>query len=193
MIYFSYISVSECCLNFLCFSWKSRCLWGICYGDIKIHSYEKENYSSSSTKGEHGLIITSSSEDENVQEKLKEDFRLCYAAGVGYKTLCVLDHTVDAYLLSKGSTYHWDICAPHAILLAMGGGIVACKTALKNPTDDIKQLQVRTFFSLQDLCFRLSIAFCFVILVIILLFKEYVLKTIKRNSNNKLICNLHQR
>lgn len=123
-------------------SWKSRCLWGICYGDIKIHSYEKENHPSSSTKGEHGLIITSSSEDENVQEKLKEDFRLCYAAGVGYKTLCVLDHTVDAYLLSKGSTYHWDICAPHAILLAMGGGIVACKTALKNPTDDIKQLQI---------------------------------------------------
>ena len=125
-------------------SWKSRCLWGICYGDIKIHSYEVEKHLSSPTNREHNLIITSSSEDENVQKKLKQEFDLCYAAGVGYKTLCVLDHTVDAYLLSKGSTYHWDTCAPHVILLAMGGGIIAYKSALENPKDDCTQLQVRT-------------------------------------------------
>lgn len=124
-------------------SWKSRCFWGICYGDIKLHSNKTIDDISPSSKQEHGLVITSSSEDDEVQAKLKKGFRLCHSAGVGYKTVCVLDRTVDAYLLSKDSSYHWDICGPHAILLALGGGIVAYKTALKKECNDVNQLQIR--------------------------------------------------
>lgn len=36
----------------------------------------------------------------------------------------------DAYVLSKDTTYKWDTCAPHAILKAIGGGIVEFKAAL---------------------------------------------------------------
>ena len=29
----------------------------------------------------------------------------------------------DAYILSKDTSYKWDTCGPHAILIAMGGNI----------------------------------------------------------------------
>lgn len=43
-----------------------------------------------------------------------------YAAGSGYKLMCVVEGWADAYLLSKASSYKWDTCAPHAILRALG-------------------------------------------------------------------------
>lgn len=33
-----------------------------------------------------------------------------------------------AYILSKGTTFRWDTCAPHAILRAKGGDIVTYTT-----------------------------------------------------------------
>jgi inositol polyphosphate 1-phosphatase len=47
------------------------------------------------------------------------------AAGAGYKQLCVACGDADMYVLSKGSTFRWDTCGPHAILRALGGGIVS--------------------------------------------------------------------
>lgn len=49
---------------------------------------------------------------------------LMYASGAGYKILCVILGLADVYVLSEGSTYKWDSCAPHALLRALGGGIV---------------------------------------------------------------------
>lgn len=57
--------------------------------------------------------------------------RLCFAAGAGYKMLCVILGLADAYVLSEGSTFAWDACAPHAILRALGGGVVALAGALQ--------------------------------------------------------------
>uniref|UniRef100_A0A8C3BUZ2 INPP phosphatase n=1 Tax=Cairina moschata TaxID=8855 RepID=A0A8C3BUZ2_CAIMO len=57
--------------------------------------------------------------------------RLHFAAGAGYKMLCVILGLADAYVLSEGSTFAWDACAPHAILRALGGGTVALAEALR--------------------------------------------------------------
>ncbi|KTF90415.1 hypothetical protein cypCar_00038903 [Cyprinus carpio] len=48
---------------------------------------------------------------------------LMYASGAGYKILCVVQGLVDVYVLSEGSTFKWDSCAPHALLRALGGGV----------------------------------------------------------------------
>lgn len=56
---------------------------------------------------------------------------LRFAAGAGYKMLCVILGLADAYVLSEGSTFAWDACAPHAILRALGGGAVALAGALQ--------------------------------------------------------------
>ena len=57
--------------------------------------------------------------------------RVTFGAGAGYKALCVIKHNVQVYLLTKGSTYKWDTCAPHAILRAQGGGLCDYKQAMK--------------------------------------------------------------
>lgn len=46
------------------------------------------------------------------------------AAGAGHKILAVIRGLCDAYVLSKGTTFEWDTCGPHAILKALGGGVV---------------------------------------------------------------------
>ncbi|KAJ7428937.1 hypothetical protein WISP_00419 [Willisornis vidua] len=45
--------------------------------------------------------------------------------------LCVILGLADSYVLSEGSTFAWDSCAPHAILRALGGGVVALGAALR--------------------------------------------------------------
>ena len=89
----------------------------------------------------------SSSESILTREKLKNDFKLSYAAGAGYKLLCVVDSHVSSYVVSQGSTYKWDTCGPHGILASHGGGILNYQNALdefkrnKDKTDDeLKQL-----------------------------------------------------
>lgn len=57
--------------------------------------------------------------------------QLCFASGAGYKMLCVAMGLADAYVLSEGSTFKWDSCGPHAILRALGGGIVDLAGALQ--------------------------------------------------------------
>jgi inositol polyphosphate 1-phosphatase len=54
------------------------------------------------------------------------------ASGAGYKQLCVACGDADLYLLSKGSTFRWDTCGPHAILRSLGGGIVSYKRVLQD-------------------------------------------------------------
>jgi inositol polyphosphate 1-phosphatase len=75
-------------------------------------------------------VTLSTSENKDLLSKLGEKYELVYSSGAGYKLLCVADHLVDLYFLSKGSTFKWDTCAPHAILLAQGGGIVDFQTAV---------------------------------------------------------------
>ena len=50
---------------------------------------------------------------------------MCLASGAGYKCLCVINGSVDAYLYSGDACYSWDTCAAHALLLSTGGGM--CK------------------------------------------------------------------
>ncbi len=73
----------------------------------------------------------STSESKAVEEKLTPDFHICYAAGAGYKVLTVVDSLVGAYVLSQASTFKWDTCSPHAVLLAMGGDLVDFSKALE--------------------------------------------------------------
>jgi inositol polyphosphate 1-phosphatase len=54
------------------------------------------------------------------------------ASGAGYKQLCVACGDADLYILSKGSTFRWDTCGPHAILRALGGGVVSYKRVLQD-------------------------------------------------------------
>ena len=80
-----------------------------------------------STGGGGISVVLSSSEKQAVKEALTPLCgldRVMYASGAGYKILCVIQGLADIYVLSEGSTFKWDSCAPHALLRALGGGMV---------------------------------------------------------------------
>ena len=67
----------------------------------------------------------SSSEDSSLLDKINasDEWRTIKVSGCGYKLLSVITGLADAYVLSKDSSFKWDTCGPHAILLAMGGNL----------------------------------------------------------------------
>lgn len=83
--------------------------------------------------------VLSSSEKQVVKDSLRSlcsPNRLALASGAGYKTLCVIQGLADVYVLSEGSTFKWDSCAPHALLRALGGGVADLAASLHSePTE----------------------------------------------------------
>ena len=80
-------------------------------------------------------MVLSPSEKQVVKEALATlcggPDRLMHASGAGYKILCVIQGLADVYVLSEGSTFKWDSCAPHALLRALGGGVVDLSECLR--------------------------------------------------------------
>lgn len=112
-------------LSELFFRWSGACHWGIHTPALSLSSLGSTSF----TPTNH--ITLSSSEDQQIKSKLEyAGFKLIVAAGAGYKILTVIKGITDAYVLSKDTTYKWDTCAPHAILKALGGGIVEYKAAV---------------------------------------------------------------
>ncbi|XP_068081847.1 inositol polyphosphate 1-phosphatase isoform X2 [Anabrus simplex] len=108
--------------------WCGRCVWGFSYNGVNHYSIPElpEN-------PEVQKVIVLSSADSAVLKNhfTTAGYTLVEAAGAGYKCLCVALGSADAYLLSKGTTFRWDTCGPHALLLALGGGIVSYTQAQK--------------------------------------------------------------
>jgi inositol polyphosphate 1-phosphatase len=114
------------------FRWSGRYLWGISYNGFNRtgSSGPLPDAVLAGPPSERSAVTLSNSENKGILSKLSEKYELVYSSGAGYKLLCVADRLVDLYFLSKGSTYKWDTCAPHAVLLAQGGGIVDFQAAL---------------------------------------------------------------
>lgn len=124
--------------------WKGNCYWGFVENNVGTCSIVEEFT-------DKKRIILSRVEDENVKGKLLDaGFTLVEAAGAGYKILSVALGQVDAYILSKGSTYKWDTCGPQALLRSLNGGIIEFQDFVNNPDSnyiDVKYLSTSTNFS----------------------------------------------
>lgn len=122
--------------------WRGKHFWGVSCGGVNVCSESRP-------KDGPGLsVVLSSSEKPVVKEAL---FSLCgpenlmYASGAGYKILCVIQGLVDVYVLSEGSTFKWDSCAPHALLRALGGGVVDLAACLKSSSGEQDQQTELTY------------------------------------------------
>lgn len=145
--------------NLTTLRWKGQYYWGLSYLGTNIHSRQmalsKGTGSETQTESSDGELsrplsaVISTSEKETVKAALS---RVCGggvfpAAGAGYKSLCVVQGLVDIYIFSEDTTFKWDSCAAHAILRAMGGGIVDMKECLAQspePGQDLPQLLYHT-------------------------------------------------
>lgn len=128
--------------------WKGKCYWGLSYMGTNVHSLQPaipkgssshnktENTSCEAESPRPFSVVISTSEKETIKTALS---RVCgdsifRAAGAGYKSLCVVQGLVDIYIFSEDTTFKWDSCAAHAILRAMGGGMVDLKECLERDT-----------------------------------------------------------
>lgn len=126
--------------------WKSQWYWGLSYKDTNICSVQFSAINGETTKklecglSDHGAceknsygVVTSSAESGNILRSLTAvcGKNLHFAAGAGYKCLCVIQGLVDFYVFSEDTTFKWDSCAPHAILKSMGGGMLDLSECLK--------------------------------------------------------------
>ncbi|KAG5836275.1 hypothetical protein ANANG_G00252870 [Anguilla anguilla] len=105
--------------------WTGRHFWGVSInGTINASSLPRPpGRSAASADGDGELrAVLSSGEKQAVKDALGPlcGGGLVYVSGAGYKILCVILGLADLYVLSEGSTFKWDSCAPHAILRALG-------------------------------------------------------------------------
>lgn len=140
--------------------WKGQCYWGLSYMGTNIHSLQRldskgknsearsqmtEKTSSEAECSHQFSAVISTSEKDTIKAALSRvcGERIFRAAGAGYKSLCVVQGLVDIYIFSEDTTFKWDSCAAHAILKAMGGGMVDLRECLQRNSEmglDLPQL-----------------------------------------------------
>ncbi|XP_051171972.1 inositol polyphosphate 1-phosphatase [Leptopilina boulardi] len=113
--------------------WKGSCYWGLFDNGIKYCSIKTNDDNDDIKENSKCKILLSRFENHEIKAKLIEKgFTPIEAAGAGYKILSVATGQVDAYILSRGSTYRWDTCGPQAILRSLGGGIIDFQNCKEN-------------------------------------------------------------
>ncbi|CAG2247413.1 inositol polyphosphate 1-phosphatase-like [Mytilus edulis] len=131
--------------------WLSSCQWGLNLEGCRMSSVTDtpENITNS-----HQILLTSASDTVETKDKFSQVYTIHHAAGAGYKLLCVIQGLADAYVLSKNSTFKWDMCAPHAILLSLGGGVISykslCELAQNNLSSNKKFGDCQITYSRED-------------------------------------------
>lgn len=102
---------------------KGRILWGVSYGDTKETGGFELEVTPSQT------LLLSSAESSDLKEKFEgAGWDVSSVPGAGHKLMKVALGEAKAYIVSKGTTFKWDTCAPHAILKAHGGDILTLNT-----------------------------------------------------------------
>ncbi|XP_066064482.1 inositol polyphosphate 1-phosphatase [Chamaea fasciata] len=107
--------------------WQGRYHWGVAHGDTRLCSLSPPSLRP------RPRVVLSRAESPAVRGALGAlgGGPALLAAGAGYKLLCVALGLADAFVLSQATTFAWDSCAPHAILRALGGGVVALEGSLR--------------------------------------------------------------
>uniref|UniRef100_A0A8C4QNM2 Si:ch211-160o17.2 n=1 Tax=Eptatretus burgeri TaxID=7764 RepID=A0A8C4QNM2_EPTBU len=113
--------------------WSGNVFWGVCCNGEQASSLSPPD---STSPADTFSLVLSSSEDRAFRSTLEEAFgpdNIYLAAGAGYKELCVAKGLASVFVSSEdGGTYMWDSCGPHALLRALGGGIVRLKSCLED-------------------------------------------------------------
>ncbi len=68
--------------------------------------------------------------------------------------------TVDAYVLSQGTTYFWDTCACQAILKGIGGNIWNYENAMRGQLVEIIYHEKKGFSDIKPYCNQFGIVAC---------------------------------
>lgn len=118
---------------------KGRIIWGVHYGEIReCGGTETVELTDNNT------ILMSGAEKPEIIEKVRNaGWDVKSVPGAGHKLMKVALGEAAAYIVSQGTTFLWDTCAPHAILRAKGGDLFNFKTlepiTYNNPVEEETQ------------------------------------------------------
>jgi len=113
-------------------AWESRYYWGFSYNGVRLNNIEKDYQRNINERNDSSTTRIISSGRDEVIHKLPNT-KVIKSRGAGYKALCVILGQVDCYPLTLAACYKWDTCAPHALLLSMGGGLIDLHEMMKQP------------------------------------------------------------
>lgn len=107
--------------------YEGKIFWGLTMGDKKFNNIQ-------AVDTEDRVAVLSPSEQSKYVEFLKNQLKydIVYSSGAGYKILKVATGEAELFLLSKGTTYKWDTCAPQAILRSLDGELFDLQDTLIN-------------------------------------------------------------
>ncbi|CAG9559973.1 unnamed protein product [Danaus chrysippus] len=118
---------------------KGRIIWGLNYAD-------KCKWSHENNVNTNKVILMSSAEKPEIVEKFKSlGWEVKSVPGAGHKLLKVAIGEASAYIVSQGTTFRWDTCAPHAILLAKGGNVLNYTDYTPLTYNDQKDLEAHEY------------------------------------------------
>ncbi|KAF2072702.1 hypothetical protein CYY_005982 [Polysphondylium violaceum] len=99
--------------------WTGRTVWAIV--GMPVESVQDKR--APEDKDKVIIVTTASHYTQKIEESIKKinPDKVIKTGGAGYKTLMVIENRADVYVFPSVGSKLWDICAPHAILLAVGG------------------------------------------------------------------------
>ncbi|XP_026321984.1 inositol polyphosphate 1-phosphatase [Hyposmocoma kahamanoa] len=122
-----------------------RILWGVNYnGTQKFNICEIETGNKT--------ILMSAAENPVLADKFKANGWLVKSVpGAGHKLMKVALGEAAAYIVSKGTTFRWDTCAPHAILCAKGGDILSYTTYVPVTYNDPMNIDTQQYANVEGI------------------------------------------
>ncbi|XP_059621328.1 inositol polyphosphate 1-phosphatase [Phlebotomus argentipes] len=114
-------------------AFSGKIFWGVAMDGVKRTNIPpREDVAG----GRKKVAILSSAENKKYIYYLRDTlgYSIVFSAGAGHKILKLIQGDADLYLVSTGSTYKWDTCAPQAILRALGGGLINLQETIDTKT-----------------------------------------------------------
>uniref|UniRef100_S4PGK4 Inositol polyphosphate 1-phosphatase n=1 Tax=Pararge aegeria TaxID=116150 RepID=S4PGK4_9NEOP len=116
-----------------------RIIWGVHYGNFNLIS---EDIKDSQDK----VVLMSGAEKPEIIEKFKAAGCMVKSVpGAGHKLMKVALGEASAYIVSQGTTFRWDTCAPHAIVLARGGNVLCYQKHVPIRYNDDDDLETKEY------------------------------------------------
>ncbi|XP_050343473.1 inositol polyphosphate 1-phosphatase [Nymphalis io] len=119
---------------------KGRIIWGFNFGNVR--EWSKNEHVAFDEK----IILMSEAEKTDIVENFKTSgWHVKSVPGAGHKLMKVALGEVSAYVVSQGTTFRWDTCGPHAIILAKGGNVLSYKNFSPITYNDDKDLDTKEY------------------------------------------------
>ncbi|CAH2105717.1 unnamed protein product [Euphydryas editha] len=119
---------------------KGRIIWGFNFGNINKWSENKDFTS------DDKIILMSGAEKQEIINRFKTSGWLVKSVpGAGHKLMKVALGEASAYIVSQGTTFRWDTCAPHAIIRAKGGNVLGYKNYTPIAYNDERDLETKEY------------------------------------------------